>query len=181
MKGWTDFVVGQFIGGGAFFLGLALCLLGCALKSLCGQSKLQSGARITMLVGAVFVVLSACPFPFWVYGVFFALLALAAFRASTRLWQGKKTRGLLLLLLLVQSLLMAREEILHRTAPKIPFATSDMLFVLGDSLSIGADPPGKNWPELLGDLAKLKVRNLAFGGARVASSVDSARLINNDH
>jgi hypothetical protein len=23
---------------------------------------------------------------------------------------------------------------------------------------MGADPPGKNWPELLGDLARLKVR-----------------------
>ena len=180
MQNWVDFVVGQFIGGGAFFLGMALCLLGCTLQSLFSQSKIQSVARVTMLAGVVFIVLSACPFSFWVYGVFFALLALAAFRPNTRLWQSKKAAGWLLLLLLVQSLLMVHAEVLHRTAPKIPFATSDTLFVFGDSLSIGADPPGKNWPELLGDLAKLKVRNLSFGGAKVASSLDSALSINRD-
>jgi acyl-CoA thioesterase-1 len=180
MKDWADFVVGQFIGGGAFFLGMALCLLGCFLKFLFSQSKIQSIARVTMLVGIVLVVLSACPFSFWVYGVFFALLAWAALRANTGLWRGKKTGGLLLLLLLAQSLLMVRAEVLHRTAPKIPFATSDTLFVIGDSLSIGADSPGKNWPELLGDLARLRVRNLSFGGAKVASSLDSALNINHD-
>jgi uncharacterized membrane protein len=113
MKDWADFVVGQFIGGGAFFLGMALCLLGCFLKFLFSQSKIQSIARVTMLVGIVLVVLSACPFSFWVYGVFFALLAWAALRANTGLWRGKKTGGLLLLLLLAQSLLMVRAEVLH--------------------------------------------------------------------
>ena len=33
------------------------------------------------------------------------------------------------------------------------------------------------WPELLGDHANLKVRNLSFGGAKVASSLDQSPLI----
>lgn len=180
MKDWTDFVVGQFIGGQMFFWGMALCLLGCSLKSSCSQTRIQSIARVTMLAGAVFVVLSAAPFPFWMYGVFFALLALAAFRPAKGRWQDKKADCVLLLILLTQGLLMVRTEILHSTSPKIPFATSDTLFVIGDSLSMGADPPGKNWPELLGDLAKLKVRNLSFGGAKVASSLDDALRVNQD-
>ena len=64
--------------------------------------------------------------------------------------------------------------------PKIPLAKSDTLFVVGDSLSMGADPPGKNWPEFLGDLAGLKVRNLSFGGAKVESALDNAQRINQD-
>lgn len=180
MTGWTDFVVGQFIGGGAFFLGMALCCLGCSLKFFFRQSKLQLVARVTMLAGVVFVVLSACPFSLWVYGLFFALLVLAALPAKPGRWPSRKTSATLLLLLVAQSLLMVSTEVLQRTAPKIPFAPRDTLFILGDSISIGAVPPDKNWPELLGDLAKLKVRNLAFGGAKVASSLDSAPLINQD-
>jgi lysophospholipase L1-like esterase len=181
LKNWTDFVVGQFIGGRAFFLGVALCLLGCSLKSFSGHRKIQSIARVTTLAGAVFVVASATPISLWVYAVFFALLALAAFRPTKWRWQGKKTDCLLLLLLLAQSILMVRAELLHSAPPKIPFAMSDTLFVVGDSLSMGADPPGKNWPDLLVDLARLKVRSLCFGGAKVGSSLDNARRINQDH
>jgi len=62
--------------------------------------------------------------------------------------------------------------------PKFQLAQGDTLIVVGDSICMGADPPGKNWPELLGDLAKLKVKNFSFGGAAVATSLDNARRIN---
>lgn len=180
MTQWTDFVVGHFIGGRAFFSGIALCLLGCGLKSFFNKSLVHSLARVTVLAGIVFVALSAAPFAYWVYGVLFALLALAWFRPTTGRWQSKRITYSLLLLLLAQSLLMVGTEILHSMPPKISLATSDTLFVVGDSLSMGADPPGKNWPELLGDLARLKVRSFSFGGARVESSLDSAERIDQD-
>lgn len=180
MKDWADFVVGHFIGGQAFLLGVALCVFGCFLISFRNHVKMQAIARITILAGVVFVVLSAAPFPFWVYGLFFALLALAAFRPTKGRWQDKKTVGVLLLLLVAQGLLMVRTEVVHSRRPTIPFASGDTLFVLGDSMCLGADPPGKNWPELLGDLAQLKVRNKSAGGATVASTLSEARLINQD-
>jgi acyl-CoA thioesterase I len=95
-------------------------------------------------------------------------------------WQNKKVGGVLLLLLVVQSLLLVRTELIHSRRPAIPFETGKTLVVLGDSMCMGADPPGKNWPELLGDLAQLRVRNFSFGGAKVASSLSEARLISKD-
>jgi acyl-CoA thioesterase-1 len=79
----------------------------------------------------------------------------------------------LLVVLLVLSFLMVWSEILHSTSPRIPFRPNGTLYVFGDSLGIGADPPGKSWPELLGDLGNLKVQNLSFGGAKVSTSMDS--------
>jgi acyl-CoA thioesterase-1 len=175
---WADFVVGQFIGGQAFIFGLALCVLGASLITFFSKTRIHTWARLAVLAGVVFVALSAAPFSFWVYAAFFTLLALAAFWPAEGLWRGKKAAYMLLLLLWAQSVLMVRTEVLYSLPPKIPLGTSDTLYVVGDSLSMGADPPGKNWPELLGDLAKLKVRNYSFGGARVESALDNARRIN---
>jgi lysophospholipase L1-like esterase len=85
-----------------------------------------------------------------------------------------------LLLLATQSVLMAGMEIRYAIAPTIPFPKSDTLFVLGDSISIGADPPGKNWPQLLGDSAKLKARSFSAGGAKVEDALVGARRINQE-
>jgi acyl-CoA thioesterase-1 len=181
MTDWTTFVVGQFISGRAFFFGMALCLLGCLLKMFIKGTVVHALARITLLTSALLVILSAAPFSFWVYGVFFALWAWAMFRLDKGGCRAEKSVYLLpLLLLLAQSFLMVGMEIRCSMPPKIPLAKSDTLFVVGDSISIGADPPGTNWPQLLGGLAKLKVRNFSFGGANVESSLDNARRINQD-
>jgi acyl-CoA thioesterase I len=180
MTDWTNFVVGHFIGGWALLSGIVLCLLGCSLRACFIKTRIQSLGRITVLAGVVFVLLSAAPFPLWVYGVFFALLASAAFLPTDRMRWGKSAMRLSLLLLLAQSSLMAWTEILYSLPPKIPLASGATIFVLGDSLSIGADRPGKGWPELLGDLTGLKVRNFSFGGAKVESSLGSAPRIDQE-
>lgn len=180
MADYISIAVGHFIGGWALFSGILLCLLGCSLKGFCVKTPIQSVARITVLAGGVFVLLSAAPFSFWVYGLFLALLALAAFVPTDRIRWGRKAMRLPLLLLLGQSALMAWTEILYSLPPKIPLTTSSTMFVIGDSLSIGADPPGKSWPELLGNLTGLKVQNFSFGGAKVGSSLDSALRIDQE-
>jgi lysophospholipase L1-like esterase len=181
MTDWTTFVVGQFISGRAFFYGIAVCLLGCFLKLLFKRTLIHSLARITLLTGVVLVVLSAAPFSLWMYGVFFALLAWTVFRLGKAGKPAERRVYLLPLILLVaQSILMAGMEIRFSIAPTIPLAKSDTLFVLGDSISIGADPPGKNWPQLLGDSAKLKVRSFSAGGAKVEDALVGARRINQD-
>ena len=181
MTDWTTLVVGQFISGRAFFFGIALCLLGCFLKLFFKRTLVHALARITLLTGVVLVVLSAAPFSLWVYGVFFALLAWAVIRIDkARARVEKSVCFLPLLLLLAQTFLIIGMELRRSMPPNIQLGKSDTLFVVGDSISMGADPPGKNWPELLGDLAKLKVRNFSFGGAKVESSLDNARRINRD-
>jgi acyl-CoA thioesterase-1 len=181
MTDWTTFVVGQFISGRALYFGIALCLLGCIPISFLKNTLILSLARVTLLTGVVLVVLSAAPFSFWMYGIFFALLVWAVFwPANGEGRAGKFVYLLPLLLLLAQSFLMVGTEIRYSMQPKIPISKNDTLFVVGDSISIGADPPGKNWTQLLGDLAMLKVRIFSFGGATVESSLDNARRINQD-
>jgi lysophospholipase L1-like esterase len=181
MTEWTTLVVGQFISGRAFFYGTAVCLLGCFLKLLFKRTLIQSWARITLLTGVVLVVLSAAPISLWMYGVFFALLAWTVCRLGQARKPAERRVYLLPLLLLVaQSFLMAGMEIRHSMAPTIPLPKSDTLYVLGDSISIGADPPGKNWPQLLGDLANLKVRSFSAGGAKVEDALIGARRINQE-
>ncbi|MGA2555051.1 MAG: SGNH/GDSL hydrolase family protein, partial [Verrucomicrobiota bacterium] len=181
MTDWITFVVGQFISGRVFFYGMALCLLGCFLRSFFKKNSIHSLARVSLLIGVVLVVLSAAPFSLWVYGVYFALLAWTVFRRANGGGQARKPAyHLPLLLFLAQSFLMVRTEIRYSLPPKIPLARSGTLFVVGDSISMGADPPGKNWPQLLGDSAMLKVRNFSFGGAKVESALDNVRRINQD-
>jgi lysophospholipase L1-like esterase len=181
MPDLSTFVVGQFISGRVLYIGMALCLLGCFLKLVFKKTLIRAAARITLLTGVLLVVLCAAPFPFWLYGMFFALLAWVVLQPGQGEHQtGKSLRRLPLLLFLAQSLLMVGLEIRCSLSPKIPLGKSGTLFVIGDSISMGADPPGKNWPELLGDLATLKVRNISFGGAKVESALDNARLINQD-
>jgi len=181
MTDWTTFVVGQFISGRAFFFGMALCLIGCFLKLFFKRTSVRSVAEITLLTGVVLVILSAAPFSLWMYGVFFALLAWVLFRLGRAGYRAEKPVYLLpLLLLLAQSLLMVGMEIRCSMALKIPPAKGDTLFVVGDSISMGADPPGKNWPQLLGDSAKLKVQSFSAGGAKVESALVGARRIHQD-
>ena len=178
MTDWTTFVVDQFISGRAFFYGIAVCLLGCVLRLVSTRTVSRSLARITLLTGVVLVVLSGAPLSYWMYGIFFALLAWTAFRLGKP--SEKRLYLIPLLLLVAQSFLMAGMEIRHTISPRIPLGKSDTLFVLGDSISLGADSPGKNWPQLLGDSAKLKVRSFAAGGAKVEDALVGARRINQD-
>lgn len=180
MADFTTRIVGQFISGQVLFWGLALCLLGCFLSKFSRGRLPQAIARLAVLVGAIFIILSAAPLPFWTYGILFGLLLLLWFRFTRKAVRSAKSDYALLALLLAQMLLMAGMEIRYSLPPTIPLTQGHSLFVLGDSMSIGADPPGKNWPDLLGELAHMKVRNFAFGGAKVETALDEALRINTD-
>lgn len=173
-------IVGQFISGQVLFLGLALCLFGCLLNKFSRGRRTKSIARVVVAAGSILVILSATPVPFWMYGIFFGLLLLVWFRFTKMASRSAKCDYALLFLLLTQMLVMAGMEISRSLPPTLPLTPGRPLFVLGDSMSIGADPPGKNWPDLLGDLAQLKVRNFAFGGAKVETALDDALRINSD-
>ena len=176
-----NWIVGRFISGQVLFVGSALCWFGCLLRKFSRQRWTQAATRIVVIVGALLVVSSATPLPFWMYGIFFGVLLLTWLRLASRAARHDKFDYFTLVLLLAQALVMAGTETYHRRAPSLPLAEGSKLFVLGDSLSIGADPPGKSWPELLGDLAHLKVKNFAFGGATVETAYDEALRIDSDN
>ena len=180
MAEFNNYAVRHFIGGWAFFSGLALCLLGCCATSLVRRPRIRMLTRIVVLGGIILVAGSAAPFPLWVYAAFFVLVGLTAFRPERKL-RPSRTHPLVLSLLVLQSLAMVWVEASYWWAPRIPPGTAGTLFVVGDSISMGADPPGKNWPELLGELAGLKARNYSFGGARVESALSNAARIDQDH
>lgn len=75
---------------------------------------------------------------------------------------------------------MAAVELPYHLPPRIPIAGYDSLFVIGDSLSMGAESPDRNWPELLGHTLGLRVHRFAFGGARVETAIHNARRIDQD-
>jgi len=176
----ADYVVRQLISGQVLFVGMALCLLGGCLRTFCTKTRIYTLARVTALIGVLLVVLSAAPFPIWQYALFLAFLALVVFRPVKRLWQRTGFVAVLLALLTAQGLAMVWAEVRCSLPPKIPLPEGIMLYVVGDSISMGADPPGKNWPDLLGEMTGLKVRNLSFGGAKVATALDNALRINQD-
>lgn len=57
-----------------------------------------------------------------------------------------------------------------------PLRPDQEIYVLGDSLSIGADD-GRDWPRLLGERLERPVHNFGFGGARVETQLPNAKLI----
>lgn len=46
---------------------------------------------------------------------------------------------------------------------------------------MGANPPGKNWPELLGEELGLPVENFSFGGAMLDTALHNAQRIDSDN
>jgi acyl-CoA thioesterase-1 len=170
----------HFIGGWALFSGMALCLSGACLKCVVVRPVWLALARIASLAGLVIVLLSAAPLSPVLYAVFFALLALIVLRPDSWWGLNKKLDQGLLLLVLGLGLYMVGIEARQFSAPRIDFKSGMTMYVIGDSLSMGADLPGKNWPDLLGDRLHLKVRNFSFGGARVGTSVDHALRVDRE-
>lgn len=171
-------IAAQFLNGNAFLAGMVLAIMAGAL----GLRKNPQGAgratRLRRAVCAILVAFSGTALPFWMYAIW-GILAITVWWAS-----GAKVFVLssiqfrvLLALFIFQSVFMFVREIPYHLAPIIPVPSNKTLFVVGDSLSMGADPPGKNWPEALGDKAGLTVRNFSFGGAKVGTALSNAKRI----
>jgi acyl-CoA thioesterase-1 len=137
----------------------------------------RSTSNIIVATGATFVVFSAAPFPWLVYLGWFCLVAVAWLVASRE----TRLRHLILALLLLGSLSMALVEYPRRLPQRIDAAKCDRLFVIGDSLSMGADPPGKNWPELLGETIGLPTKNMSFGGAMLDTALTNAGRVDSEN
>lgn len=173
MEPLTYWLAAQFMGGTVLFVGLVLVCLATVLRSFLKKRFARSATAIAAVLGALFVVASATPFSLWVYAVWGALLA----GAWTALWRGGNARHVFAALLLLASAIMAVMELPRHMPPEINTAGCDTLFVVGDSLSGGADSPERNWPELLGEKLGLPAQNLSFPGAMLDTALRNVNTI----
>ena len=181
MSALTDVLAAQFLNGNVFFLGVAVSSLACAVGALTTRARLRYVLRLPLFLGVLLVLLSGTPLPIWMYAILVLLLA-ATWIAGA--WTMPERTGalahVLAGLLAAYSLVMAGIEIPRHVRPSIPFPKNKTLFVVGDSLSIGAKPPAENWPEVLGDRAGLHVHNFAFAGATVETAFSNAERIDKE-
>lgn len=169
----TNWIAARFLGGEVYFVGLSLSLLAAAIRFRLKSPRALSVAAMTALIGVVFVVFSATPFPFWGYGAWLVILLLALAAPSRK----NPFRRIPLILLLFITISLAVIEFPYHLPQAIHISDRDAIFVIGDSLSMGADPPAKNWPELLGDSIEKPVTNLSFGGAMLDTALHNADKI----
>jgi len=167
----------QFANGQVLFLGLTVSLIAATLVLLTRRPALRSVCNVVAILGAALVVLSAAPLPLWVYALWLASLIAAGGCANPKAKAPLRLAWGSFVLLAASSLLLCAIEAPYHTTPRIAVPDGAKLYVIGDSLSIGADTQKQNWPELLGERLGLEVANYSFGGAEVGSALHNARRV----
>jgi len=157
--------------GDAFFIGMALVLLGVGARLWVRRKLLLALLRIIGLVGAVLVIASSTPFPVWAYCVWL-LLWLAIFVLPVA-----RTKSVVTPAFAAVSILLCFLEFPHHLPVRIPVAQGEHVYVIGDSISAGLDSSERNWPLVLGDISHLNVTNLAEPGATASSALAQVRGI----
>ena len=168
----------QFANGHAFFVGLALCVAACAVR-LCLKNPGRWAALpdVAGLVGVAFVLLSGTPCSLWFCGPWLVACVAAFILANAARDSLKRWRFAVFGVLCLLSVCLCASEIPYHLRPEIPVQTAGTLYVIGDSLSIGADAQDLNWPELLGAHLGLPVHNFSFGGAKVRTALHNAKRV----
>lgn len=170
-----------FINGNVFFYGLIISfsafILGIFIN---GNRWWRFFLKVAIISSVVLVVLSATPAPMWVYAFWLVLLLMAQIFSDfdSKKKRPKKHACFLISLLACYSIFMFWSEMSYHMKPKISIANCSQLFVIGDSLGIGADTQEQNWPEILGKGLNLAVNNYSFGGAKVNTALSNAKRIN---
>lgn len=174
-----DYAVFVFISGMAFFLGIAIVVCAAVVLALSRWSLPKRIAGPILLVGVCFVALSAVPVPGWAYAVWACAVGaelVVYHRAPDR---ATPSRVALVGVLAVSAALVGL-EIPYHLGRHVAYPDHGVIYVVGDSLSMGADTLEQNWPQRLGTLAGLPTQNLGFGGATVASALSNAKRIQGD-
>jgi acyl-CoA thioesterase-1 len=176
MNGFLDHLIFHIASGQAFFLGSGLILLGLALSAV--KSKAVLVLRdLGVLVGGIFVTVSATPLPYWLYGVLGAVtltwLVLEWLTAKV----GKKWLVSFRLALLVSWLIAIAVELPYHVMPLVPTLGRPDLFVIGDSVTAGTGDKKTTWPRLLAQQQSIIVHDFSRMGATVASAMKQLRRL----
>ncbi|MBN2024269.1 MAG: hypothetical protein JW809_15910 [Pirellulales bacterium] len=181
-----------FADGTTFFAGLAMVVAAEAALLVVRGRVARSAVTVAAIIGMVLVVISATPLPLWAYAVWIVsavagivvlprtpvgcVLArtnrlVILVRASTHpTW----LRAACLAMLVACSAGLAAAEWPYYLCPTVVVPEGATVYVLGDSISAGMGAPGRCWPEALGEIAPVKVVNLAQPGATAASALAQA-------
>lgn len=173
----TNFIVYLFISGAVLFIGLFLATTGALVRARCSSLAMKKVASIALLLGTFLTTASGVPYPFWIGWCEIGLVLGSLFCIFGK--TEKKLR-IAALATTVCAILIGASELYFQRPPAISTDGLNKLFVVGDSLSMGADPPGKNWPDLLGEKLKLTTRTFSFGGAQTGSALANAKRIDDD-
>jgi acyl-CoA thioesterase-1 len=171
-----------FFGSGlAFFTGAGLIAVGVGISQTCERRWLMLARNLAVIVGGMFIALSAIPLDWWLYA-FLGIatcgwLALEWFLPHTHL---KTLLGARLCVLMVWATAVAL-ELPHHITPTLPALGNPTLFLIGDSVSAGmSDADKATWPRILARTRNIDVRDLSRMGATVGSALKQAERIGDD-
>ena len=168
----------HFISGEAFFSGVALLVLAVGASALQSWKPARFAMRLLAAVGLIFIVLSATPFPLWVYCCWFGLvvgwLVLEEVFAKQRRWAFTACR----IAVVLACLAAAIGELPYHMFPSVPPRGSRTIYVIGDSISAGIGQEGGNtWPNLLRQRLSADVVDLSRAGATINGAIERAEKV----
>jgi acyl-CoA thioesterase-1 len=173
-------IVLQFANGNMFFIGIGMVVLASAIYLLLNNNRfLRSVLSIVIMSGMAFAIMSGTPLPDWLYGLWLVLSVIVLFINKFKISSIPPTsfRQIIFGLVAFVSLVMVLLELPYHISPVISGSSGRHVYVVGDSISSGIDANERVWPLVLGDLAHVKVTNLARPGATVESALTQAAMI----
>lgn len=171
-----------FADGRAYFLGIALVIIG-LLVLAAGKKRKPSrririvlAARVLLIMGVLFILLSATPAPIWFYGLWFITIVAWLIHQSEPML--KREVGIALRIgSLLFCLAAAGMEIPHRLLPKLEPQGQEKVYVIGDSLSAGMGTEEMTWPKLLAAGVPVEIVDLSAAGATAGTAMEQAKRV----
>ncbi|MGQ9652033.1 MAG: SGNH/GDSL hydrolase family protein [Phycisphaerae bacterium] len=171
-----------FADGRAYFLGIALVIIG-LLVMAAGKKRKPSKririvlmARVLLIAGALFILLSATPAPIWFYGLWFITIVAWLIHQSEPMLKCEVGIALRIGSLLL-CLAAAGMEIRYRLMPKLERQGQEKVYIVGDSLSAGMGTGETTWPKLLAAGAPVEVIDLSVPGATAGTAMQQAKQV----
>lgn len=170
----TNLIIYCFISGATVFLGLLLTMAGVAMRARCSATILKRYSSVPVFLGILLTIATCLPYPILIVLCEAGLVLGALFCVFSK--SDKKIR-IASYTTFACAIVIAAVELYFQRSPRIATDGLSELFVVGDSLSMGADPPGKNWPDLLGEKLNLTTHTYSFGGARTDTALSNSKRI----
>lgn len=160
------------LGGGSFFVGVLLLLVGILISFLRRGIFFKVGVYLLALVGAFLIFVSGAAFAVWLYAVWIGVvvcwlvLMLIDLPVTKR---GQKVMGVLAACLCIGSVFV---EVPYCIMPTLEARQFDTLYVIGDSISAGlGNSEEQTWPRIFRDEHSMNVSDRSRAGATVESAL----------